>query len=104
MVPDVVGQCWHCGASLTKADYSRENHCLSSGKATRCCQNCRLYQRGRPNDCLEPLAEPVADKVRANFCEHFDPTSCPSSGQSQGPAAAADDAQGLIQAAEALFK
>ncbi|NCU21083.1 hypothetical protein EOM89_10180, partial [Candidatus Falkowbacteria bacterium] len=52
--------------------------CLSCGKATRCCRNCRLYQRGRPNDCLEPLAEPVADKTRANFCEHFDPALQPT--------------------------
>jgi hypothetical protein len=104
MVPDVVGQCWYCGASLTKADYSRENHCLSCSKATRCCRNCRLYQRGRPNDCLEPLAEPVADKTRANFCEQFDPAPRPSPGQPQDRSAEAADAQDLLQAAEALFK
>lgn len=104
MVPDVVGQCWHCGASLTQADYSRENHCLSCGKATRCCRNCRLYQRGRPNDCLEPLAGPLADKTRANFCEHFDPAPRPSPGQPQDRSAEAAAAQDLLHAAEALFK
>lgn len=101
MVSDVVGHCWHCGAGLTHADYGRENYCLSCGKATRCCRNCRLYQRGRPNDCVEPLAEPIADKARANFCEHFDPASRPRSDQA---AAAVDDEQDLRQAAEALFK
>ncbi len=103
--PDIIGHCWHCGADLTRADYGRENHCLSCGKATRACRNCRLYQRGRPNDCLEPLAEPIADKVRANFCDHFDPARQPTESASalQDPSNTQDEDL-LRQAAESLFK
>jgi len=95
---DVIGHCWHCGADLTAADYGRETSCLTCGKPTRCCRNCRFYQRGRPNDCIEPIAEPVADKQRANFCELFDPAPTPAGD------AARPDADGLRQAAEDLFK
>ncbi|MEA1048780.1 hypothetical protein U5801_02950 [Lamprobacter modestohalophilus] len=101
MAADIIGHCWHCSAELTRADYGRENHCLSCGKATRACRNCRLYQRGRPNDCLEPLAEPIADKVRANFCEHFDPAPQPSASPVQN---STQDEDHLRQAAESLFK
>ena len=101
MEPEIIGYCWHCCAGLTRADFGRENHCLSCGKPTRVCRNCRLYQRGRPNDCLEPLAEPISDKTRANFCEHFDPapqpTALPDSSSTQ-------DEDRLRQAAESLFK
>lgn len=70
---DVIGRCWQCGRDLTKADYGRETLCLSCGKATRVCRNCRYYAPGKPNACLEPMAEEVLDKARANFCEFFDP-------------------------------
>ncbi|MBK1616902.1 hypothetical protein CKO42_00220 [Lamprobacter modestohalophilus] len=101
MTADIIGHCWHCGTELTRADYGRENHCLSCGKATRACRNCRLYQRGRPNDCLEPLAESIADKVRANFCEHFDPAPRPSASPISSNT---QDEDHLRQAAESLFK
>lgn len=97
---DIVGHCWNCGADLTRADYGRENRCLRCDSATRCCRNCRLYQLGRPNDCREPLAEPVADKRRANFCEHFDPAPSPGT---DAPAAEENAAE-LRQQADNLFK
>jgi hypothetical protein len=101
MKPDIIGHRWRCGAELTRADYGRENHCLHCGKATRAFRNCRLYQRGRPNDCLELLAEPIADTVHANFCEHFDPALQPAAPQDPSNA---QDEDLLLQAAEALFK
>jgi hypothetical protein len=97
---DTIGHCWHCGAALTAADYGRENACLSCGRATRCCRNCRFYERGRPNDCVEPMAEEIVDKVRANFCELFDPAEQPGTGAS----AAAPASEDLRKAAEDLFK
>ena len=30
---------------------------------------------GKPNSCLEPIAEAVQDKQRANFCDYFEPSS-----------------------------
>jgi hypothetical protein len=97
---DIVGHCWNCGNGLTRADYGRENRCLRCDSATRCCRNCRLYQAGRPNDCREPLAEPVADKGRANFCEHFDPAPKPTADM---PSTGANLSE-LRQQAEDLFK
>jgi hypothetical protein len=98
MNADIIGHCWHCGAELTRADYARENSCLRCGKATRCCRNCRFYQRGRPNDCVEPMAEEIADKTRANFCDFFDPALAPMTGT------ATPDTDQLRQAADDLFK
>lgn len=34
-----------------------------------------FFRSGRPADCREPIAEPVADKQRANFCDYFEPGS-----------------------------
>jgi hypothetical protein len=45
------------------------------------------------------MAELVADKLRANFCGYFEPTTTPLQG---GGAAPASDS--LRQAAEDLFK
>lgn len=99
MSDEIIGKCWHCGAGLTKADYGRETTCLACGKPTRVCLNCRHFARGRPNDCMEPLAERVLDKSRANFCEHFDPTDRPAA----APSVTAP-ANSLRQAAQDLFR
>jgi hypothetical protein len=100
MDSDIIGHCWHCGAELTQADYGRENLCLRCSRPTRACRNCRLYQPGRPNDCREPFAEPVADKTRANFCEHFEPALEPLATDTT----AQTDTAALRARAEALFK
>jgi len=95
---EIVGTCWHCGAGLGKPDYGREANCLACGKPTRVCRNCRHYASGRPNDCLEPLAERVLDKTRANFCEHFEPSRTPAAaGHSTAPT-------DLLRTAQDLFK
>ncbi|TVQ87560.1 MAG: hypothetical protein EA400_10900 [Chromatiaceae bacterium] len=99
-ISETIGHCWHCGAALGSADYGRETSCLACGRPTRCCRNCRHYARGRPNDCVEPLAEPVADKARANFCEHFDPIPDPGTPAAGTGTQTAD----LRAAAEDLFK
>jgi hypothetical protein len=99
MSDEIIGKCWHCGAGLTKADYARETTCLACGKPTRVCLDCRHFARGRPNDCMEPLAERVLDKTRANFCEHFDPTDRPAA----APSVTAP-ADSLRQAAQDLFR
>ncbi len=94
----IIGKCWYCGHGLGEADYAREADCLGCRKPTRACRNCCMYSPGQANDCAEPMAEHILDKIRANFCEHFDPSDSPRS----GPAKTAPDA--LIMAAEDLFK
>ena len=36
-----------------------------------CCLNCSFYDLGAYNDCREPQAERVLDKIRSNFCDFF---------------------------------
>ncbi|MCF1183119.1 hypothetical protein L0E83_06640 [Marichromatium gracile] len=97
MTDPSLGNCWHCGSPLTRLDYAREGRCPNCERATHCCRNCRHHAPGRANDCIEPIAEAVTDKVRANFCELFEPR------HQTGGAAPADQAEALRQAAEALF-
>lgn len=90
------GNCWHCGAALQEPDYSRESLCPGCNKPTHVCRNCRFYKTSAPNACSEPVADPVSDKTRANFCGYFEAVE-----QNAGPADSnADD---LRQAAEDLF-
>ena len=95
MSGNAEGVCWACGQKLSAAMYQREGECLQCRKQTHVCRNCRFYEPGRPNDCQEPIAEPVRDKDRANFCDYFEPsidTFRPS-----------DDPEQLKAAAENLF-
>ncbi|WP_296896714.1 hypothetical protein [Thiohalocapsa sp.] len=94
----VLGRCWHCGAELTDLDYAREGTCPGCRKSTHCCRNCRWYAPARPNACAEPVADPVTEKERANFCGYFE-ASFPAEAGSAAP-----DADALRQAAEDLFK
>ena len=95
---NIIGKCWHCGAELQHADFSRENNCLGCGKPTRVCRNCRWYAPQRTNQCEEPMAERVLDKTHANFCGYFEPTvDTGDSGEQQAESA-------MRQAAEDLFK
>ena len=79
MSPNAEGVCWSCGAKLLANDYQRESECPQCRKQTHVCRNCRFYEPGRPHDCQEPIAEPVGNKLRANFCDYYVPR-----GESQG--------------------
>jgi hypothetical protein len=72
---NATGVCWACGRQLVAVDYQREGACPACNKQTHVCRNCRFFQPGRPNDCHEPVAEPVHDKQRANFCDYFEPSA-----------------------------
>jgi hypothetical protein len=74
MSPNAEGVCWSCGSSLSAVDYQREGECPECRKQTHVCRNCLFYEPGRPNDCQEPIAEPVHDKLRANFCDYLEPS------------------------------
>jgi len=95
MNPNASGVCWACGNRLSAPDYTREGECPQCRKPTHVCRNCRFYEPGRPNDCQEPVAEPVTDKQRANFCDYFEPGS-----DTHHPGA---DAEALRAAADRLF-
>ncbi len=97
MTEQKIGRCWHCGAELGAVEYGRENNCLSCGKPTKACWNCRWYSSARANNCEEPMAERVMEKGQANYCEYFEPTF-----DTTGRGVPNED--GLKQAAEDLFK
>ena len=98
MNEEAIGLCWSCQRPLSGADYGREDTCLSCGKATRACRNCLHFAPGRTDDCDEPLAETVLDKVRSNFCGFFEPSKAAPAGQQTG------NQMDLLRAAEDLFK
>jgi len=74
MSPNAEGVCWSCGSRLSAVDYQREGECPECRKQTHVCRNCLFYEPGRPNECQEPIAEPVHDKLRANFCDYLEPS------------------------------
>ncbi len=98
MSAQIQGHCWHCGAALGSQDFGRETNCLSCGKPTRVCRNCRWFSSAATNQCREPMAERVLEKERANYCEFFEATLEPAAAGGDSEAAA------LQQTAEALFK
>jgi hypothetical protein len=75
MSPNETGCCWACGAELQATDYTREGECPACRKQTHVCRNCRFYDTAKANQCREPIAEPVTDKQRANFCDYFSPSA-----------------------------
>jgi len=65
-------QCQHCGAPVTFAEpIPRDAECESCKHDLRACRNCRHYNPAYNNACTEPMADPVEDKARRNFCEFF---------------------------------
>lgn len=65
--------CWKCGASIEDLPFplSRMAKCASCQADLHVCRLCRFYDTSRAHHCQEPIAEPVKDKQRANFCELF---------------------------------
>ncbi len=69
--------CWKCGASL--AEFSlplgRAECCRACRAELHVCRMCRFYDLSKAKQCAEPVAEPVLDKTRANFCGYFEPAA-----------------------------
>ena len=64
--------CHRCGTHFDPlGQVSRQSACAKCNAWLRCCLNCEFYDPKSKNDCVEPQAEPVADKAAANFCEFF---------------------------------
>lgn len=66
--------CAACGDELGRVErVGRRDVCPACGADLRVCRQCRFYDLAAADACREPLAERVADKTRANFCDHFAP-------------------------------
>lgn len=65
-------RCHGCGGEIVQeGKIFRKDECPHCGRDLRCCRNCRHFHPPAHNQCLEPVAEWVADKERGNFCDYF---------------------------------
>lgn len=66
--------CYKCGASLPESEWGKIGF-RAACDVCRCdlhvCKNCVFYHIGKPNDCLIPGTDYVADREKANLCESF---------------------------------
>lgn len=86
-----MGSCHACGAVFDAyLEIFRATTCPRCGKDAHVCLNCRFYDRSAHMECREPIAEPVGQKDRANFCEYFKVRE----GAGSGPAAGGDNRAG----------
>lgn len=69
--------CWRCGAAVVDEPLplSRTAECRQCRAELHVCRMCEFYDTSRAKACREPVAEPVPDKTRANFCGWFRPRS-----------------------------
>ena len=67
--------CWSCGSSLAGVPMpiSRISECLSCRRKLHVCLMCEFHDPQVAQACREPMAEEVADKQWANFCDYFGP-------------------------------
>jgi hypothetical protein len=90
--------CWKCGAPLVDMPLpvGREEYCRACRAEVHACRMCRFYDVSKARQCAEPVAEPVQNKERANFCGYFEPVG--------GRRRPADPAAGAARSAlDALF-
>lgn len=68
--------CHHCGAEIRIGRYvPRDDECPTCASDVHCCLNCGNYDESAHNRCLEPQAEWVSDREKANFCDFFFPNT-----------------------------
>ena len=64
--------CHACKRELTfTTAIGRREVCPFCRADLHCCLNCAFYDPRLPGQCREPVAEPVKDKQKANFCDYF---------------------------------
>ena len=65
--------CHKCGTEfILNGNPGRLETCERCGSDLKVCKNCIHYDRSVAHECRERRADPVADKIAANFCEYFD--------------------------------
>lgn len=73
-MPDKRVLCHQCGRDHTfDGNVPRSATCDGCSANLRCCRTCRFYDPSAYNECAEPSAERVVDKLAATFCDYFDP-------------------------------
>ena len=67
--------CYKCKfkIDLTGTKLKFRDTCDNCGVDLHVCRNCKYYLVGKPNDCIVPNTEYIADREKFNFCEDFVP-------------------------------
>jgi len=86
--------CWKCGGNLKAVPLplGRRAECPACRAELHCCRMCRHYAPGKAKQCMEPMAEEVKDKTRANFCDWFQPAPAAAARAAGNPDRGALDA------------
>ncbi len=63
--------CFKCGAVIDLEGVGRRDECPGCRTDLRVCLNCAFYDAARANACMEPQAERVQEKEKANYCDFF---------------------------------
>ena len=65
--------CWKCGGPLLDLllPLARHEECPHCRVQLHVCRMCEFFDTAAPQQCREPVADPVSDKQRANFCGYF---------------------------------
>ena len=87
--------CWKCGASLAELSLpvGRTEYCRACRAEVHVCRMCRFYDLSKAKQCAEPIADPVLNKERANFCGYFEPAA----GRFRPANSAADEARTALE-------
>ncbi|HEX8978959.1 MAG TPA: hypothetical protein VF811_04555 [Parasulfuritortus sp.] len=85
--------CWKCGADLKAVSLplGRRAECPACHAELHVCRMCRHFLPGKARPCMEPMAEPVKDSTRANFCDWFQLGRNPMDKVAGGDRSALDD-------------
>lgn len=91
--------CWRCGAALPDDLFPlrREEVCPACDADLHVCRLCRFHNPSVSDGCDEPVAAPVTNRERANFCDYHTPVA----GAWRG--AGGDTATRAREALDALF-
>ena len=99
--------CHNCGREVKLVGkVGRKDECPQCHADMHCCKNCSYFDPGQSKQCTESEADYVRDKLKANFCEFFEPTrrvALTTRGMQQGSSGGgkSDDVR---KAFDALFK
>jgi len=65
--------CWKCDALLKTVlePFGRRAECPECHAELHVCRMCRHHLPSKAKQCMEPMAEDIKDKTRANFCDWF---------------------------------
>ena len=64
--------CFQCGQEIPAGrTVPRDAECPHCSSDLHCCRNCRFYDPAVSNQCREPQADWVTEKIKGNFCEFF---------------------------------